>query len=401
MKQQKVLISTITPKCGGVTQMNQFISKCLDERGLIPVLAYYEPYGLAPELSVPSFKLFQRKINIKEGKVFKKYDSYAIGAWLPELEFTHYLPNRFWKQLTASCEYHITISGNCVPATPFLLMDKPYLAWIATPWMEDRKERISLFPWYRKMIDYVIIRKVIRSLEKQILEKGTILALSSYTQQKLEILSNGNEIIDILHMPIDLNRFVPDRNRVIPRRLGFTGRYNDPRKNVELLLRALKICIERGHRVTAELIGERPDIKLRRYAESLGLSNEITYVPYLDHEDLKGRLQTFDVFVIPSRQEGLCIAALEAMACGCPIISTRCGGPEEFVIDNETGFLVDFDPPLMADVIVKITQDRSLRMKLSEGARNLVEERYNSVQARKKFWNAFEKTFPVMEQENL
>jgi glycosyltransferase involved in cell wall biosynthesis len=99
---------------------------------------------------------------------------------------------------------------------------------------------------------------------------------------------------------------------------------------------------------------------------------------------------------VPSHQEGLCIAALEAMACGIPVVSTRCGGPEEFVIDDETGHLVGFDAGLMADAIIAIVDDRARRERLGNGARERVLQHYATAQAERVFWTAFNDTFPEL-----
>ncbi len=121
-------------------------------------------------------------------------------------------------------------------------------------------------------------------------------------------------------------------------------------------------------------------------------------MPRLAREELALQLQSFDVFVLPSHQEGLCISALEAMACGVPVVSTRCGGPEEFVIDGESGLLVDNDPEQMAHAIQTIVGDRALRTKLSEGAHRLIQSRYAIESAEGIFMAAFNKTFPKLQQ---
>lgn len=61
----------------------------------------------------------------------------------------------------------------------------------------------------------------------------------------------------------------------------------------------------------------------------------------MDNDDLPAYYRGADVIAIPSRQEGLTTVGLEAMACGMPVVSTRCGGPEEYVKDGETGCFVD------------------------------------------------------------
>jgi glycosyltransferase involved in cell wall biosynthesis len=145
--------------------------------------------------------------------------------------------------------------------------------------------------------------------------------------------------------------------------------------------------------VSALLIGGKPDQRLLRRIAELGVGEIVEFCGYVPREQLRDLLCTLDVFVVPSHQEGLCIAALEAMACGCPLISTRCGGPEEFVIDGETGFLVAFDPAEMAEAMVRITGNEVLRRRLSESALKLVRENYSRAKAESIFWAAFEAQF--------
>jgi len=85
------------------------------------------------------------------------------------------------------------------------------------------------------------------------------------------------------------------------------------------------------------------------------------------------------VFVIPSFQEGLNIAGLQAMACGVPVISTRCGGPEDYVIEGETGFLVDAeaDAEALAEAVGRVVADRAERADLGAGARRKAETDYS------------------------
>ena len=107
-------------------------------------------------------------------------------------------------------------------------------------------------------------------------------------------------------------------------------------------------------------------------------------------EELARLLSTLDVFVVPSQQEGLCLAALEAMAAGCPVVSTRCGGPEEFVQDGQTGFLSDASPESLAHAIARLVEDRELRARCAFGARALVERSYTRSTAAAAFWAAFD-----------
>jgi glycosyltransferase involved in cell wall biosynthesis len=159
------------------------------------------------------------------------------------------------------------------------------------------------------------------------------------------------------------------------------------------LLQALSLLSTQHIDATALLIGGTQTDAIGRQIEQLGIAGKVELVPYMPAAELRRRLQTLDLFVLPSHQEGLCIAALEAMSCGCPVISTRCGGPEEYVVDGETGFLVNFNPEEMAAAIARILADRGLRESLAIGARQMVQQSYTRDKAESVFWAAFDTCF--------
>ena len=99
--------------------MTEFIARCLVNRGYEPVVAYYEPYSLTPELSVPCYALLRRSVRSKCSTSLGGLETHAIGAWLPELEFTHYLATGVWNGLIESCDYHMAVSGSALALTPF------------------------------------------------------------------------------------------------------------------------------------------------------------------------------------------------------------------------------------------------------------------------------------------
>jgi glycosyltransferase involved in cell wall biosynthesis len=387
------LISTIAPLSGGVPTMTRFLTQTLQARGFEPVLAHYEPYSVAPMMSVPTLRLFQRRPSAEQRSALDGCETHAIGAWLPEFEFTHYFATAIWKQLMDGCDAHLTVAGNALAAMPYYQTNRPFLAWLATGWQDDRKDRVKYFSQQRRIFDHALVAPVAARFEAAILRSGRILALSRYTQAVLDKISGTAAVRDVLPMPVDPNLFSPRPEVRVRGRIGFSGRLDDPRKNLDLLLASLACMRKAGQSVTALLIGGEPDQKLRRSVEQLELGDAVEFSPYVRPEKLRDLLRTLDVFVVPSYQEGLCIAALEAMGCGCPVISTRCGGPEEFVIDGETGFLIDFDPAEMADAVTRIISNEVMRQRLAQEARALVLRNYSVDKAEGVFWAAFEDQF--------
>ena len=65
------------------------------------------------------------------------------------------------------------------------------------------------------------------------------------------------------------------------------------------------------------------------------------------------------------------------MASGVPVVSTRCGGPEDYVIDGETGFLIDIDGGQLADAVERLIGDRQLRSTMGTNARRVAKGGYS------------------------
>jgi len=390
MDERRVLVSTIAPVSGGVPTMAHFITDTLQAGGWTPVLAHYEPYGVTPQLSVPSVRLGRGRPGTQRRTTWGSLETHAMGAWLPELEFTHYWPSILWRELMAGCNRFVAVCGNVLAALPFARTGRPFTAWVATGWEEDRNNRVRHFPIARRLLDRCINAPVLRRREREVLRKGEILALSEHTRGVLDGIAGSAVCRDVLPMPIDSAFFRPDPARIVPRRIGFTGRLDDPRKNLGLLIEAMACLAKAGQNVQAMLIGGEPGTDIARSIAASGLADRIHFVGYAPREQVRELLQSFDVFVVPSYQEGLCIAALEAMACGCPVVSTRCGGPEEFVRDGDTGYLVDFNGDEMSTALAQVINVRKLRDRLSQNARSLVLERYSQERCESVFWNTFE-----------
>jgi glycosyltransferase involved in cell wall biosynthesis len=92
--------------------------------------------------------------------------------------------------------------------------------------------------------------------------------------------------------------------------------------------------------------------KLQQQVKELKLVERVHFLGALDRAQVKSEMQKCDVFVLPSLHETFGVVVGEAMACGKPVVVTRCGGPE-FVVTEETGVLVDVaSPEGLADAMV-------------------------------------------------
>ncbi len=110
-----------------------------------------------------------------------------------------------------------------------------------------------------------------------------------------------------------------------------------PVKRVEDIVRGFSV-LRNIHDAVLVLVGDGPELpKALELARQLGIREDVRVLGQLDK--LEEVLQASDLFLLPSLAESFGLSALEAQACGCPVIGYRAGGLPEVVIDRETGVL--------------------------------------------------------------
>jgi glycosyltransferase involved in cell wall biosynthesis len=118
--------------------------------------------------------------------------------------------------------------------------------------------------------------------------------------------------------------------------------------------------------------------QLRSQAEALGVADRVHLVGH--RADARMLLDAADVFVLPSRHEGMPLVLLEAMDAGLPVVATRVIGSEEVVVDGETGLLVrPQDPAALAAALGRLLEDPALRQRYGRAGRRRYLERFTSV----------------------
>jgi glycosyltransferase involved in cell wall biosynthesis len=145
-----------------------------------------------------------------------------------------------------------------------------------------------------------------------------------------------------------------------------------PEKRLGVLIEALAELPD----VTAILVGDGPERPaLEALAERSGVGDRLQIEGWVSNP--RAWLSAFDVFVLPSRYEGLPHAILEAMLAERPVVATDVGSVPEVVIDAETGILVTpDDPAALARAIARLLDDPELARRLGEAGRRLVLERF-------------------------
>jgi glycosyltransferase involved in cell wall biosynthesis len=214
-------------------------------------------------------------------------------------------------------------------------------------------------PWRRRLIEAVFA------------SSGCVLVLGEHWRAF---------VVSELGLPADKVRVlwnaVPDPGQPTLRTDGtvasilFLGRLGE-RKGVPELLTALADPQLRVLPWQATLAGDGPLERYRAMAESLGLSDRVTFTGWIGEREAKERLAAADLLVLPSRNEGLPVAILEAMSHGVPVVATPVGAVTDAVRDGRTGLLVPpSDANALARALERLVGSPSLRRTLGAEARD-------------------------------
>jgi len=96
--------------------------------------------------------------------------------------------------------------------------------------------------------------------------------------------------------------------------------------------------------VSLLILGGGPEYgSLKKEIEKLNMKKQIALYGFARREDVLRELQNSNAFVLSSKYETFGVVLIEAMSCGLPIISTKCGGPESIITDESIGLLVESD----------------------------------------------------------
>ncbi len=218
------------------------------------------------------------------------------------------------------------------------------------------------------------------SLKTSIIRRGSrraVFVSRSLRDELRSVLKIPDSRSTIIANGIDTEAFRPGRDDSIRRTLDLpadailVGAIGNIRvaKDYGNLLHAARALVDRSDRFRVVIAGQYGGTladDLMRLRSQLGLEQRVFFLGL--RADVATVLHNLDLFVLSSRSEGFSIACVEAMACGIPVVATRCGGPEE-ILDARTGILVPTGSPgALADAIDRVAQSPELARELSQAA---------------------------------
>lgn len=224
--------------------------------------------------------------------------------------------------------------------------------------------------------DFSTFHKLISPLLRLIWKHASAIIANSNGLRELAMKFDSRFEIPIIPNGVDLELYRTAAHGDTPPRLFSVGRIVH-QKGLDLAMLALS-----GLKDLAwewRIAGDGPRLEfLKSCAEELGIADRVHFLGWQAREQLIEQYQWSNLFLFPSRHEGMPNAVLEAMASGLPVIASRIAGSEELVVDGETGFLFPSENvDSLRAALRKLLTDAALRQKMGNASRHRVAAHYS------------------------
>ncbi|MDZ7771616.1 MAG: glycosyltransferase [Balneolaceae bacterium] len=374
---------------GGVRTVTDFILDGLRDTAYVPTL-----YSLASSARSPVSRRILRPSTWTGYPRMDRWETPGgreitrVGSDLAEIEYLRFRPRDFF---TRELNRHDLVQVVCgIPAWAWVCRDcrPPVLLQVATL---TPVERASKKEGYRGLAG--LWKRLMTGMVTGLDSRGlgvsdAILVENAWMQEWLEERGYGGKT-HFAPPGVDTGVFHPpeegEDNPLQRPYILSVGRFSDPRKDVETLFRAYALLMSRTEGPVPGLVlagRSMPGEAVRKLARELGIWDRISLMQNLTRGELAELYRHADFFVLSSREEGLGMVIMEAMASGTAVLSTDSGGPRTLITPGESGLLTPVgDPGALAEGMRELIEDPARRKRMAGKGLQTVRERFTLRQA--------------------
>ena len=278
-------------------------------------------------------------------------------------DYTHFAPFSDYsfikKQYGRVTEYEVTVNKSLPVVTQIKLLTNTY-RFIKTEILNQVKPDIihshlsypggflgtilqQIIKVPNVITEHSTIKLYFRSwLHKQCVKyalRKTNTVISVSKSLKAEIVAFVQRPVIVINNIVNVGKFDLVKSSHGPiLNIGFLGGLNSNNKGLDLLLRAVSLL--KGRDIVLHIGGNGVLLdNFKSMAKDLGIDENCNFYGEIKRSGISDFFSKLDFFVLPSRYETFGIVLIEAMACGLPVIATKCGGPEE-IVTPLTGLLI-------------------------------------------------------------
>lgn len=354
-----IINSEYPPIGGGAGNASAHIARCLAWMGYeitivtsrFGKLPYKEQNGGVTVYRIPALRLRQDRSTAIEQIIFIIAASIWTQGWIPKFK------------------PHVSLAFFGIPSG-------------AVTWMIKRIHKIPYIvslrggdvPGFRPY-DFDIYHKLMSPFLRVIWRDASAVVANSNGLRDLAQKFDSRFEISVIPNGVDVDTDNGENREWIPARLLSVGRLVH-QKGFDLAMRALAEL--KDVQWQWMIVGDGPLMHtLKSIADRLGILDCITFTGWQPRDQLMEHYKQANLFVFPSRHEGMPNAVLEAMATGLPIVASRIAGNEELVVDGVTGILVPSENVTsLREALKRLINDPLLRERMGKASSQRVEEFY-------------------------
>jgi phosphatidyl-myo-inositol dimannoside synthase len=292
------------------------------------------------------------------------------------------------RRLHAARPYDLCLAWSAVPAGGVALALRRqaglrYLVWVSGPDIPGFERRYRLL--------YPLLKPAIKAIWR-----GAASVIAKCAEEITMIHAVDPTVdVDLIPNGVDLEAFRPGvpSAGAGPLRVICSARLIE-RKGQHHLIEAVHRLATEGVDLRLELVGTGDALAaLEAQARRLKVADRVEFVGYVPREAIPQRYAAADVFVLPSFNEGLSLAALEAAATALPLVLSRTGGTADLVEEGVNGLTFDWaDVGTLAAHLRRLAADRALARRMGEASR---------LRAQRFGWRAIAGQFEMLFEQNL
>lgn len=228
-------------------------------------------------------------------------------------------------------------------------------------------------------------------------ESDGVTAVSRFLKEKTLTNYNIQKDIEVIYNFIDVDKFKPQESEVFRNHIAPHGEkvlvHTSNFRVVKRVTDAIRVLAKVKKEIPTKLVlvGDGPDrSECERLTRELDLQKDVIFLGKQD--GLTEILNASDLFMMPSQSESFGLSALEAMACGLPVVSTSVGGLPELNIHNETGYIAEIgDIDRMAKYAVELLTNERRYNTFSKNARDRAVKNFDKKLVLPKYVEYYEK----------
>ncbi len=303
----------------------------------------------------------------------------------PDVVHVHHLRNCIsYEAISLFRRRHVPVvlSPLGVLHDPFLVDDRDY------PLREAPHFDNLIYSTPQLLSRVIRSRKVWRSLQNYLLHSALrradkIIALSQHEAGLLKLMGVPAPRVSVVPLWIDTNYIEsvsgPAGTHVSRPAILFVGQLKY-RKGFDVLADAMPLVVQEYPDASFIFVGHNPrhEPALRGICRANGTEQNLLIAGRVSEEEKIRLFRECSVYVLPTRYEGFGLPLLEAMAAGCPVVSSKIPVVDEIIQDGSNGLLAELESPeSLASKINQVLDDRELRGRLVQNGRRTVRERYD------------------------